>query len=537
MNSFLSEDAKQFRRIAELLTLDDGSFVTATLEQSASRIGVSSDELASLIDRLSSHDSSALLQRTEDASGQELLSLTPAGHALFDRIQAFSQPFVDASLRNFRLLVSQTMITSGVLDRMLQSFRNHDATTFEIETQLPRRFSTLAAKLESGVVHCALVWGTPQRLDGVPDSVRVEVIVPNVDVVVVAHEKSIVDQVNPLAHWFNSSQVAPNAESSDALARVMSELTSYRYAALPPEAQPAAQLLPDRSNADINRIDVDTIDSALRLVRSGACDFAVLPAVYDRLEREQQDGNIVFSEPIARVPIVLVSPQQSGSGQRATLDRLLSDLRLEDSSLIWRSQRTPTDRFPRSSAFYSKLRYGYYIGADVGEAESPLQWCWQSMKLFGDAKRRRRTLQGTIINEFGNQFEITSAQFRDTFLIARVKPVGRGRKLMREFFSRFHYCDFKAGIICGTWSGNAGEERSGVFATVWSQSKLDLEELTRLMRIADLHSVMSARIGCEDKNLQVDLTADTVVPIHSDDSMYRLSDLIDQDVADQEEDF
>lgn len=527
MGSFLSEDAEQFCRVALWLAA-----AKRPLRETAAHVQLPPSELNSLFARLAENGDPVV--ETTDEEGEIFVSLTTAGHGLLDRIQAFATPPSASSTPTLRLLISQTMITSGVVDRMLKSLPKLPDMSFQLETQVPRRFSELVAQIESGVVSCALVWGTTERLSEVPESLRVEVVVPSVDVVIVAHERRIVEGVNPLAHWFNS-QAEANQGTSDAIERAVTELAAHRYAALPPQTQPAAKLLPSRSGADPNRTEVDTIDTALMLVRCGAVDFAILPAIYDRLEREEQDGNLVYSEPIAHVPIVAVFPHKAPSQQRGRLEHLLSELRLDESASMWRSRRTPTDKFPRSVSFYTKLRYGYYIGAEVGELESPLQWCWESIKLFGDSKRRRRTLQGTIINQFGNQFEITSAQFRETFLIARVKPVGRGKKHMREFFSRFHYCDYKSGIICGTWSGNVGEERAGVFATVWSQSRLDLRELTRVMRNADLHSVMSAGVGCENKEDQQDLTSDVVAPIRCDDSLHRLSDLVVDDESDVHE--
>ena len=529
MGSFLSEDAEQFCRVA--LWLATGR---RPLSEAAAHVQLPPSELASLFARLA-ENGEPVVDMT-DEGGELIVALTTAGYGLLDRIEAFSTPLSASSAPILKLLISQTMITSGVVDRMLKSLPKLPDVSFQLETQVPRQFSDLAMRFESGGVSCALVWGTPQRLSEVPESLRVEVVVPSVDVVIVAHERRTVEGINPLAHWLNS-QTDANQGTSDAIARAVAELATYRYAALPPQTQPAADLLPSRSGAAPHRTEVDTIDTALMLVRCGAVDFAILPAIYDRLEREEQDGSLVFSEPIAHVPIVAVFPHKAPSQQRATLERLLSELRRDESALTWRSRRTPTDKFPRSVSFYTKLRYGYYIGAEVGELDSPLQWCWESIKLFGDSKRRRRTLQGTIINQFGNHFEISSAQFRETFLIARVKPVGRGKKHLREFFSRFHYCDYKSGIICGTWSGNVGEERAGVFATVWSQSRLDLRELSRVMRNADLHSVMSASAGCENKEDQEDLTSDVVAPIRSDDSLHRLSDLVHNESEDDEEDF
>ena len=524
MSAFLSQEAESFSRIASRLA--DRKVGLAELAEFAH---LSMEETRQLFDFISETCGAPVVEIVSHDQG-EWVGLTSVGHALLDRLNACSNPLSEfAHPTKFRLILSQTMITSGLLDGMLKSLRDFEDVSFEIFTNPQRHFAEIADDLATGDASCAVVWGTPQRLATIPDGLHVEEVVTNVDVVIVAHEKRIIDQINPLAHWLNSSYVNPNSESSDALAKAMSELDAYRCAALPIESQPANDLLPKPIAGKAQRTEVDSIDSALALVRCGAADFAVMPAIYDRLEREQQDGNIVFSEPIARIPIVVVSRKTPDSRERSTLHRLLAELRLGDSMSMWRSRKTPSDKFPRSFGFYTKLRYGYFIGADVSAPEAPLEWCWQSMKLFADAKRRRRTLQGTIINQFGNQFEISSAQFRDTFLLARVKPVGRGRKMLKEFFSRFHYCDFRAGIICGTWSGSAREDRSGVFATVWSHSKLDLAELSRLTRIADLQSVMSARTGCEDKEAQEDLTGDAVVPISNDDSLHRLSDLVDDE--------
>ena len=516
--SFLSRDAERFCEIANLISQAGGQ----TYSTLSASLDVSVGTIRSVLSRMSL-DCAADVAATQNDGGAATLTLTETGKLLHNRllkcIATFEEEFRPPQ---FSLAIAPTMISSGLLDGVLSSIRDLETNAFELSTKTQLSFDQIVAGIQDGSIDGAILWGVDQRLRKTPTSLHLEEIVSKVDVVVVARDKSIVDKVNPSAGWLRPGE-APGNQHEELIKKAMAELSTLRFASLPPESQAVNHLIPtpDRSKGGA-KFEVDTIETALAFVRCQAADFAVVPAMYDRLERGKQHGHWFFSDPITQIPIVVISPKAVESDAGSVLLPLLNDLRW-DTQELWRSRKSPTDKFPRSVGFYTKLRYGYYIGADVRVADAPLQWCWESIRLSSETTDRTRTLRGQIINQFNSQFEVTSAQFQDTFFNARVTPVGRGKNRMKEFLSRFHYCDFKSGTICGTWSGSARGDRSGVFATVWSHEKLDLSELTRVTQIADLHSVMSAQRGCEDKSHQTDLLGNGPLPKLGADSSQSVS--------------
>lgn len=496
MQDLLSKTANRFLRIADQLE----------------NARLSIDELARALDLTPSTVKSTVL-RIEETLGERLvvarssrerdLALTDAGHEFLSRLRELSNANVGQKRQSvFSISISQTMLTSGLLDGVFASLRESTETSLILRAKTRMQFSEVVCGIQNEDIDFAIVWGVPQRIREIPKELNIQMIASKVDVVVVARERSIIDHVNPAAHWFrpDSGLSGPG----DVLVTAMKNLRSYSCAILPGESQAAMDLIPAPDvEAGGQHMEVDTIDAAISFVRCGAADYCVIPAIYDRLEKEQQEGKYVVSEPIAQIPLVVISRKRLDSRGTMILSQLLESLQQDKSMASWRKRKTQTDSFPRSYSFYEKLRYGYFIGADPKSDEVPLQWCWESIKLERESSNRRRTLRGMIVNEFGIRFTILSAQFQDTFFVAQVKPFGRRKDSVREFFTRFHYCDYKSGVLCGTWSGNSRDNRPGVFASVWSHEKLCLGDLSEITRNADLHSVMNARAGCEVKETQL----------------------------------
>ncbi|MCD0463605.1 hypothetical protein [Roseiconus lacunae] len=499
----LSRDAERFCEMVELLSEKE----VFTYSGIANKLEISESTLRAAISRLSAELNTAVVDH--DNSGSiATLAVTSAGRILYDRLLDCTRPIAaDANSKPFSLVVSSAMVSSGLLDGMLDSLhRVGKSVPICLRTQV--QFESILEGLDKGSIDLAILWGSDRRQRHTAGSEISEKIVAKLDIVIVSHDQAVIDLVNPAAHWFNPNEELNSEGQKAVVETALQKLNHFRGAFLSPDNQPANELIPRKARQDPGgHLEVDTIEGALALVRSRVADYAVVAAFYDKLGREQQLGTLVFSEPIASIPLIVMSRKAMHLTPfvDTVLEDLSIDLRRNNALAMWKHRKTATDRFPRSTEFYQKLRYGYYIGADARIPDAPLQWCWESIRLVFDQDQRSKSIRGYIVNEFRSKFEITSAEFRDTFFAARVKPIRRGKSRMKEFLTRFHYCDYKSGVICGTWTGTARGDRSGVFATVWSQTKLDLDELTLITRIADLYSVMSAQQGCENKEDQQEL--------------------------------
>ena len=501
MKDFLSKDAKRLLEAGEILLQEAVSF-----PRLANLLSISPVTLRATLTRLNNSLGGEIV--VPNQANSDRLVLSELGKSTFERFRQFtSQGTESPQNRNFSVAVSHTMVTSGLLDGVLMSMREFSGSSFDLKACMKMNFNEVLDGIERQSLDFSIVWGIRQRTEKLPAWIRVDKITPEVDVVVVSHDRSIVDIVNSHAHWFNPDKAARQHGAQDHLATAMAELARFRWASLPHDNQIAVELLPSPSGtSQPRRTEVDTIDAAIAFVRCCAADFAVVPAIYDQLEREKQTGKIVFSEPISQIPILLMSHRDLGNKGNLIRSHLFEMLQANRSSASWRTRKTPTDRFPRSASFYRDLKYGYYIGSDAKSDGAPVEWCWESIRLFPEKAGGRNSFTGIIVNQFNARFRVTHAEFRDTFFVAQVARVGRSDRATKDFLSRFHYCDFRRGVICGTWSGNSRHNRPGVFATVWSREKLNLEELSEVTRIADLHSIMSAQHGCENRDEQEDLT-------------------------------
>ena len=498
MLRLLSKDAERFFQFARLIKSEQ-----LTVAEAARRMEVNPGTLRSTISKISEGCGESVVE-SAGVDGYQA-TLTNMGLTVLDRIGELVRPIESGDeSHSFTISVSQTMLTSGLLDGLLASLRSISGSFFRLRAKTRMAFREVLDGLVDREIDFAIVWGVDQRLVNIPAEISFKTLSPKIDVVVIANDRDVIEKINPAAHWFNPNQ--PTSEASDVIASAMRQLDCYRCAMLPKDSQAAINLIPEPDSSMGGQcIEVDTIEAAISFVRCTAADYSIVPAIYGQLEREQQEGKIVFSDPIAQIPIVVLFRRSLETSAQIILDNLFDVLEKNRSIAAWRTRKIPTDKFPRAIGFYKKLRYGYYIGADAKEPHAPVEWCWESIRLSSESSEQRRVLSGSIINQFNARFQITHAEFRDTFFVAQVKRVGRGSQSTKEFLSRFHYCDFQRGVICGTWSGNARDNRPGVFATVWSHEKLDLHELTEIMRVADLHSVMSASHGCEDKDKQLDL--------------------------------
>ena len=510
--------------LSGLLSRDAQRFVSIAKRMHDSKTPISLNAIA---DQLNMSPSTVrdTMRRVGDVVGRDVLAttakskngtvITDAGLDLLDQLCRLGVSHQSAdSAREISIAASSTLIVSGVLDTALQKLQQSCQASLRLRTAARLQFSEILSGLQDCSIDFAVVWGVDQRVRKLPRYIDLTTINPLVDVVVVSHDTKLIDEVNAAILSFPDESAEQMNEIRDALARYESQ----KYASLRDESQAAIDYLPSNDGSRRRHcIKVDTIDSAIAMVRCRAAAFTVVPAIYDNLEKAQQEGRFRFSKPVSRVPIVLLCRHGLDDGGKMTKTKIIQSLHRKEELPTWGSPKHETDTFPQSLEFYESLRWGYYIGADVPREGRPAQWCWESIQLkrVHLPDRDPRRLKGTIRNEFGVEFSVI-AQFRSAWFAARVErdkgARTRGEKIVlkdaemaaKQFLATFHYCNEEQGIVCGTWSGNSADQRPGVFATIWSKDKLDLSDLMSITRDAHLHSVMWANSGCEDKHDQTE---------------------------------
>lgn len=490
---FIDPDADSwlfFLRVAAML--ESGCSLTSA----AHRLNVSASTISLLLDRVQEQfpEHKLLIRRSGAHGGTEL---TDSGRRLLDKgLSGFRD--LSGQSRRFVVACAHTLIEllGPVIGSLVAGEADKMQINLRVETKL--RFDELLGGIVDGEIDLAFVYGLEERLRK-RSGIRSDELPHRFDLVFISHDEELMGRLK--AVW----QKAATPRDREAAIRDLLSCPKQRcrVVTLDGKSQPLAELLaPQGPFGDREPIVVDTYDAVLAIVCAKLADIAVIPAVYPTLLRLHELGSVHFSDAIGDLPVAAI--YQKSSGIEKTVARLIRGL----SKRLLEITRRPSERtnvvdhlLPRMIEEYQPLRYGYYIDGrregTSGAARPPFLWRWETIDWKLIRRRSISILAGTVTNVEGDTFDVEAEVIEAGFLVRASKKVHVGGERWRSvvcFVSIFTFCAGNPLIVCGTWTTIVGKSPS-VFATVFSQKRLSLEELLLIQESAEYRTFLSSRDG------------------------------------------
>jgi DNA-binding transcriptional LysR family regulator len=481
----LADYLVRFRQIADCIHVKGMS-----KRDSAIALGKSTTWISDCITKLESHWNCTLL--TTKHGSKDSTKLTAEGHKLFERIEELFSS--DSLLRPVNIHFSHSLLTSQLLAPALSDFI-HEASD-DVRQRLVSRtemdFDVVIRDIRSGLVDLAVTWGLPDRIHNIPPGVDLEMVGPEVDMVVVAHNAEVLNSI------FETSQ--PQAKW---LRRIRMVVLSKNRQPFP--AQEHLSWL-----RQVNCLEVETFDAALAFVRSRVGDFAIIPATYEELDRLRACGHIHYRPlPNTYVRVAFffgLGGRQSLPPNARRLIRKIEDHlhRLRDSTTIQRSgdafdAEFGRQAFPKEYEWFEAMRYGYYLDTDrrVG---GPICWRWEKVSLERSLPPKGistlvRRFSGNILNAYDDEFEVQQAELVGELFVVVGKSCRKQTNSVQSFVSVFSWCFQRPGIMYGLWSGLDLKKQPAVYGTIWSHCKLTQDQVMAYSNHASVSLVMNSQFG------------------------------------------
>jgi hypothetical protein len=337
-------------------------------------------------------------------------------------------------------------------------------------------------------IDLAIVFDGPERRSRHTD-LKIKPIDHPFDVVCISSDEDFIRRVDA------ALLPIPVGQRDRRIAAIKPILRERRAVKLSSNSQPHAELL--GSNSRERCIEVDTFDAAIALVAAKVADFSIVPAFYPRFERAWAHGELFFSCPVSQLQILAVfrhdMPMQSAAAD--LLDRLDDQLqtatRCNAEAIQW--QAIPASIQAKE---LGKLKFAYYIDGvrrrdDSGGLQRcpPFEWRWQKIVWKG---RKDTSFTGEIRNCERDEFKFTARADGGAFIV-EANELGRNKNSIPRFVSVFSRATNSPLRFLGVWT-SAEPHSSSLYATVWSEDKLELSDLHRIQQTA-FRYVLSSEKG------------------------------------------
>jgi DNA-binding transcriptional LysR family regulator len=480
-----------FLRIASMI--DEGESLTGV----AKRLDMSPSTISLLLNRIAdAFPKTPLVTRKAGASGGT--ELTDTGTKLLTTVL---DAFQKLRGHRSRLMVvsSQSLVTNQIISPVIADFLSgpdRENVNFRLRLETNLKYHQLLRMVLDREVDLGVVWGSAQRIKHVPGVEITPLSEHPFDLVFVSHDKSVVQRINEILDRISENDHSKRMSQLSAFVRRLS------IATLDVDSQPLSEILPTPDSFDgRNSILVDTFDAAIAIVRSKVADLALIPGMYASLLRLRELGQIYFSKPVDRIPVVILSPHSVGISEPAKnlvsrLKRRLSELFRRRADLVEVSTILPELNDCK------RLRFGYFIDAnpdhEVDSSRVPdFAWVWEEIQWPESDASDRDVIRGASTNANRYTYRLTARKTTAGIVVEASKiddERSTGGSEIPSWVSTFRLAARSPLRLLGTWT-SLETEFPNVYAGVLSEVPLDLHDLVFLQEAVEYRSVLSADTG------------------------------------------
>jgi hypothetical protein len=258
------------------------------------------------------------------------------------------------------------------------------------------------------------------------------------------------------------------------------------------------------------RIEVDTIEAQLAMLRCHGADFAVVPEIALELERHRTQFGLRYARILEDMPIngrsstsicTCVAAFYTERPERhiaSTANIVIDRLKQQFTEIF--STNTPFLREPESPAlmpddsFFKSMKYGYYLDIDRKPILGTPKWrqeeiVWRGTHGGLDAK-------DLIVNQYGDRFVIETAEIVDRAYIVKASLLNSDYESLSSvpaFVSVFNWFNVEDGLMYGTWNGLDADGIATAFATIWSNQKIEFKKLRAIASRRSIRLVLNSQ--------------------------------------------
>ena len=489
------EDLARFHQIAK------GVRLGWSLTQIGKELGkTSSNVVSDTLARLELRHGEKLVQSLAKDSQSHSHRLTSAGERLWEEFQrVMNLQLVPETLK---LHVSHSLLTLDVMSLVLPSLMSQLGNRLQLDVSLRQRsdFDDLLSRLVSCEFDIAISWAAHPRLRQRP-GIKHEIICDNIPLVVVFRQGSLLDGT--------TLQNSEGRLRSYVVPKQLLELSHLRCVALSFGSQAGEAVIPIPMERG-RRIEVDTIEAQLAMLRCHGADFAIVPEIALELERhrtqfglryarilEENPANGVSGSPICTC-VAAFYAERPERHVASTANIVIERLKQRFNEIFTTSNQFSLE--PESPAtipnsqFFRSMRYGYYLDVDRKPIFGTPKWrqekiCWKDTKGLLDSK-------DLIINQYNDRFVIESAEVVDRAFIVRASLLASDSEQASSvpaFVSVFSWFSEADGLMYGTWNGLDADGIATAFATIWSNKKIEFRKLRAIASRRSIRLVLNSQ--------------------------------------------
>lgn len=533
-----ADDLGLFLRIADHLEAGD------SLRDIAEKLRITPFAVGSCIDRLeSNYGGVTLVNRMQ---GSLKTTLTTSGRALHTRIKkCVDEPVQEAS--QIRVRISHSLLQSAFLSPLLIEWglkQSHHS--IDVRSSPDLNFEQEIDNILTGSLDLLIAWGLPNRLKVKSPGVEIIPVGSKFPLALISHDHQLLQQCSAAALLtrdfsdLDTTERVRHPNSWEPAKVNFQQVLQGRCAFLDVSKQPLGERLLQEGLYSIGnrRITVSSFHSVIDLVRARIADYGIIPVAgrdLDNLQLTRQLFYQTLDEPIdpfeassRGIQIVVVRRNERLEKQHdrsELVDETVNSIKsfFNDPGEDETSQLAATAlldntavlaKLPtRDSAFFEKIRYGYYlwpISKSTHSALTGIEWQKEdviiafdraSPDLHVDSSRSR------IVNDRRQIYRIDYSRILDGafFFVANQQPAHEGDTnfdASRGFVGLFNACislargertvnDFPS-IMVGVWTGIAAENQIATWGLVFSEVPLSRKSLDIIAKRACLTYVLTS---------------------------------------------
>lgn len=481
----IAQDIARFAAVADAIQADPPRSLRAV----AKELGLTPYLLDVAIERVVAHLGGVPLITT--AAKTRATALTEAGLQFAQQLRAAiswkpGRPAgpPDAHLE-VRLSISHNLLTSNLITPGLAFFQAEPGRRVDLQVRVRTDLQDAIKNLQLDRLDMALAWGDRKREEADYAGVERHYLGDKFDVVLIgANKAGVVEMANTLGG-----------------------LASHRVAALRPEYQPGASILPqpDRMQGG-DRLTMDTSEAVVACVRGRVAEYGLVVYNQAMLDHYLQD-EVLFAEKVKDIDQVSLLAFVRRGARPATAElRRHIETALRDARTRFVPPPTAETALPKNLSFFTSLRFGYYIAEATAEERADGKqgnsWKYQSINLEVDPGRsepNRPAFRGTIRNSFGITFDCDGRLVGEHFFDLHAR-VPHGSPVSSEFAASFIGFGRDGGVefIYGTWNGTQTRTRPpALYGTIWSPQPLSIQRLRRIAHHLRVRPVLDVERGWE----------------------------------------
>jgi len=489
------EDLARFHKIAK------GVRLGFSLTQIGRDLGkMSSNVVADTLARLELRHGEKLVESLAKDSQSHSHKLTNAGEKLWMELQRVMN--LQLAPDTLKLHVSHSLLTLDVMSLALPHLMSRLGNCLQLDVSLRQRsdFDDLLSRLVSHEFDIAISWASQSRLLRRP-GIKHEIICDNIPLVVVFRQGAPLDGT--------TLQNAQGKLTPHVFSKQLLELSNLRCVSLSFGSQAGETVIPIPMERG-RRIEVDTIEAQLAMLRCHGADFAVVPEIALELERHRTQFGLRYARISEDGPISGGSPapictsvaafyaerpeRHIASTANIVIDRLKQQFNeiFSTNASLSREPESPT-KIP-DDQFFKSMKYGYYLDID----RKPILGTpkWRQEKIVWRDTQIGLNEKDLIVNQYGDKFLIKSTEIVDRAYIVKASLLSSDAEQPHSvpaFVSVFSWFNVADGLMYGTWNGLDADGIATAFATIWSSKKIEFRKLQAIASRRSIRLVLNSQ--------------------------------------------